>query len=136
MDVQVVQIDPTTHKVSFGFSPVPVSGITKLAQIVVLSLMTVPGKDVLDPDLGGGIPELVGRNLDPDDTTEIFAAVAQCVKKTQREILISQIGSTAPPEERLRDIEIVSVTPGEQADEILVKLRVITEAGKAVTVVL
>jgi hypothetical protein len=117
--------------VSFGFSPTPLTGMAKLVQIVVLSLLNVPGQDILDPISGGGLPELVGSNIDATDTTELLAEVARRVKKTQTEVIQSQVGLDLIAEERLREIKIVSTAPGETIDEVLIKLRVINEAGRS-----
>ena len=136
MDVAVMQVDPVTGRISFGMSPVPLKGATKLVQIVVLSLLNVPGKDILDPLSGGGLPELVGTNIDATDTTEILAEVARRVKKSQSEIIASQVGLNIPDEERLKEIQIVSITPGETIDEVLITFRVINEAGRVTDLVL
>src|SRR5262249_27114815 len=107
-----------------------VTGISKLIQIVVLSLLNVAGKDVLDPDKGGGLPALLGYNFSVDDTTELFGEVVQCVKKTQSEVIAAQVGLNEDPEERLQELQIVEIKQGTNADEILVRIRIINEAGR------
>lgn len=135
-DVQLITVDPTTLRASLRLSPAQLSGISKLIQIVVLSLLNVPGQDVLDPDKGGGIPTLVGRNFDPGDINEIFADVGQMVRKTEQEIVSGQMGSQDPPEEKLQSLQVISITQSEgQIDEILVRIRVINEVGRASDVV-
>lgn len=135
MDVQLIKIDPYTRRVSLELSHKPITGVMKLIQIVYLSLMNNPGKDVLSPDRGGGFPSMIGMNIDTEDTTEIFGEIAQRVKKTQTEIIDDQIGLNLEPEEKLRDIAIMEISPGE-IDEIFVRLRVINEAGKVTDLVL
>lgn len=134
-DIQVIKVDPETRLVSFELQPKKPTGILKLVQIVVLSLLDVPGQDVLDPDRGSGIPALVGSNIDLSDPQEILAEVAQSVRKTEREILDSQIGIDDDPSERLRQIQIVDLVPGEQIDQIFLKLRVVNESGRSADVV-
>lgn len=135
-DIQVIDIDQASRRVYFALRPKKVTGISKLIQVVVLSLLTVPGRDVLDPDKGGGLPALVGSNIDPNDSTEIFGEVVQRVKKSQKEIIEAQVGLNEDPEERLQELQIVSITQGASADEVFVKIRVINEAGRTADVVM
>jgi hypothetical protein len=111
-----------------------ISGLDLLIQVVVLSLLNVPGRDILDPVEGGGIPELIGLNID-DDTSEITAEVSRRVAKSQDEILAAQTGLDLDEEEKVRTIELISVDPGNQIDEIFVKLRVVNEAGRQADIV-
>jgi hypothetical protein len=134
-DIQVIDVDPITRRVVFGVKPKRITGVSKLIQIVVLSLMTVPGRDVLDPEKGGGLPAMIGMNIDPNDSTEVFAEIAQRVKKSQAEIVAAQIGLDEDPEAKLQDLQIVSIQKGETPDEVLVRIRVINEAGRASDIV-
>lgn len=136
MDIQCVFIDPVTKGVSLRLGSKIVTGPSKLFQIVVLSLLNVPGKDVLDPSLGGGMPEIVGLNFDATDRTEVFAEVARRVKKTQTEILQAQIGSNAPASERLRELHIIDIVVGATADAADLKLRIVNELGQTQDLVL
>lgn len=135
-DIQVVIIDQVTRRASFGIRPKKLTGLAKLIQIVVLSLMNNPGRSVLDPERGGGLPDLIGRNFDPDDPTELFADIAQSVKRTQSEIIQAQIGLNEDDEGKLRELKIVGVTPGADIDEVLVTLKIVNEAGQSTDVVL
>lgn len=126
----MVIIDPVTRRATLRASHRPVTGITKLVQIVVISLLNVPGQDILDPDAGGGLPELIGLNFDPDDSSELMSEVARRVRKTEVEVLNSQIGLDCPPDERLKEVTVLSVGPGAQADEMTVRLRVVNELGQ------
>lgn len=136
MDIQVLYIDPSTRRVSLKLGFKSVTGISKLLQIVVLSLLNVPGKDILDPELGGGLPELIGLNFDPTDTGEILSEVGRRIRKAETEIQTSQVGLNCPPDEKLQSIQVASITPGENLDEVLVRLRVINELGQRSDVVL
>lgn len=134
-DIQLIDVDEVTRLVRFVLKPKKVTGISKLIQVVVLSLLNVPGRDVLDPDKGGGLPALIGYNFGIDDTTEIFAEVAQRVKKSQGEIIAAQVGLNDDPEEKLQELQIVEIKQGANADEIFVRIRVINEAGRTSDIV-
>ena len=130
MDIQLIDLDKD-RKIFFVLRAKELKGISKLIQIVVLSLLNVPGQDILDPEKGGGIPTMIGSNIDPNDSTEVFGEIAQRVKKTELEIVNDQIGLDDAPEEKLRQIQIVSIENGENIDEVFVRLRLINEAGQA-----
>lgn len=136
MDIQVIDVDQTTRKVFFVLKPKKVTGISKLVQIVVLSLLDVPGRDVLDPDKGGGLPALLGMNIDPNDSTEIYAEVARRIRKTEEEIITDQIGIGDPDNEKLAELQILDISRSDiNIDEIFVKIRVISQAGRSVDIV-
>lgn len=134
-DLQLIDVDEITRVVSFGIKPKKVTGISKLIQIVVLSLLNVPGRDVLDPDKGGGLPALIGYNIDLNDSTEIFAEVVQRVKKTHSEVVAAQIGLDEEPEEKLQELQIVEIKQGTNADELFVRIRIVNEAGRTADIV-
>jgi hypothetical protein len=136
MDISLIQIDPLTRQVSFAMSHKPVKGMSKLTQVVVLSLLNTPGRDIMDEGAGGGIPEMIGMNYDPGDLSDILAELARRVRKSEKEILADQVGLTLTVEERLRSLSIVSVAPGESVDEVSVRLRIVNELGQQSDVVL
>lgn len=134
MEIQIIDREPDTGKIFFKLKAKKLTGISKLVQIVVLSLMNVPGQDVLDPDKGGGLPALLGSNIDPNDSVEVLAEIARRVRKTEQEIIDFQIGVNDSPEEKLRELRILGIENG-NPDEIFVRLRVINELGQATDVV-
>lgn len=133
-DLQVIDVDPNTRKVFFVIKAKQIKGISKLVQIVVLSLMNSPERDVLDPELGSGVTDMIGTNIDPNNSTEAFGDIAQAIKKIETEIINAQIGVNDPAEEKLANIQIMGMENGD-ADEILVKLRVINQSGQISDVV-
>lgn len=135
-DIQLITADPDTGELSWGLSSRPTSGLSELVQVVVLSLLNVPGQDVLDSDKGGGLPAMIGTNIDSDNINEITAEVARRVRKTQKEIVAQQIGLDLAAESKLRDIQILSVAYGETNDIVLVRLRVVNMAGRQSDIVL
>jgi hypothetical protein len=136
MDIALIQVDPNTHQVSLKLGHQSVKGMSKLVQIVVLSLLNTPGKDILDPGEGGGIPEMIGMNYDPSDLSDILAELTRRVRKTEMEIVANQVGLSLDSEERLKSISIVSVGPGLALDEVAARIRVINELGQQSDVVI
>lgn len=135
MDIQIIIVDPTTRKVSLGLSTKTITGISKLIQIVILSLMNNPGKDILDLAKGSGLPALVGSNIDVDNLSDTFSEIAQRVKKVEQEILADQVGSSDPDSEKLKELQIVDLQAGESPDEILLRVRIINREGRTTEVV-
>ena len=133
-DLRLIKIDPVTRIITLEASPKQISGSELLVQIVVLSLLNVPGKDVLDPNKGGGIPSLIGYNIYDEDT--IFSDIAERVSKTQEEILDDQIGLRIDPEEKLKEIIIKEVSRGGSEDEISLRLQIVNEVGRIAEVVI
>jgi hypothetical protein len=135
MELLVIKVDPSTHRVALAIQNKKAEGILALIQIVVLSLLNTPGRDALDPGAGGGLPAMIAGNVDPNDPQEIFAEVAQRVRKTQQEIVQNQIGLRASAEEKLREIVILGMEQGVAIDEVLVRLRIVNQAGRLSDVV-
>ena len=135
MDIQLLTIDPITRQAILGIQPKTVEGLDELIQVVVLSLLNVPGQDVLDPDEGGGLPGLIGLNIDKTDPNSVFAEAARLIKKTQTEVTNRQIGVDLEATAKLKDIVILSIIEGDEIDDLFVKIRVINEAGQQADVV-
>lgn len=136
MDIQLFTIESGTNKVVWGIKAKAIEKVPFLIQRVVVSLMNVPGQDVLEPMRGGGVPELVGYNIDIEKPSGIFSELARRIKKTQAEILADQIGSTALPEEKLSSLEIIEITQSEQIDEVNARIRIVNQAGQQTDIVL
>lgn len=136
MDMKLIQVDPVTGRASLVIQPKTVSGIDLLVQIVVLSLLQSPGYDLLDPNDGGGLPELIGTNYDPDDLSELYTEISRRVSKTQTDIINYQIGVDVSAEERLRQIQIVSLTTGQELGTVDLRLRIENEVGRTRDVVI
>jgi len=135
-DIQVISVDPTTGRVSFGLVPQILTGYQKLVQIVVLSLLNTPGKDILNPADGGGILSMIGTNIESVNATDVLAELNMAVSKTQTEVINYQTGITATPDELLSSLQVISLTEGQSIDEVLLTLRIINQAGRSTDVVL
>lgn len=111
-------------------TPTKVSGKDKLIQIVLLSLLTDPGRNVSYYANGSGLPSLVGSNIDPSDPTEVLSDVSERIEKARDEIIDAQSSlKNETPSERLQDLILINVDIGDQIDEIFVKIRIVSEAG-------
>lgn len=136
MDIQLVSIDPLTRIVSLKLSSKYVSGINELIQLVILSLLNTPGRDIMDPDRGAGIPDMIGMNYDPSNMVEILGEISRRVKISEKEIMTDQIGLNLPPAEKLQELRLISVSPGATLGEVEARIRVINELGQQSEVVM
>jgi hypothetical protein len=131
MDLQVIDIDSTTRRVYLTVKAKTVSGIYKLIQIVVLALLNTPGKDVLDPATGGGFLSLIGSNIDPDDSSSLYADISYRVSKVEDEIIASQVGLSDDKSEKLQELRLIDIKKGETDGEYLVRIKVINQEGRS-----
>ena len=130
MDISLLRRDPLTGEVTLGLQSRVVIGVQKLLQLVILSLLNTPGKDIIEPERGGGLPDMIAGNFDASDLTEIVAELTQKIRKTEAEVISSQAGLTVPASERLKEINIVSINQGDSVDQILITIRVTNELGQ------
>ena len=133
----MVYIDPITRRATLKLQGNKVlTGFDLLQQQVIARLLTTPETDILDPNDGGGIYDLVGMGYDPEDLSELYTDISRRVAKTQSDIINSQIGIDIPSSERLRQIEIVSLTQGDSLDTVDLRLRIENEVGRTQDVVI
>lgn len=110
--------------------PEKVSGKDKLVQIVIMALLTDPGRNVNYPERGSGLPSRIGSNINPNDPTEALADASERIEKIRDEIIDAQSTlKNETPSERLQDLILLNVEFGEQIDEEYIKIRVVSEAG-------
>lgn len=138
-DFRVYQVDELTGRVRIEAGGVPkkVSGLEKLIQIVLLAIFNDPGRNVFTPNQGSGLPSIIGSNFNPNDPLESLADVTERIEKIRVEILENQNNLVNEElTERLLDLQVLSVETGFQIDEIIVKLKLISEAGSSTTIVI
>ena len=138
-DFRVYTVDETTGRIILSLPTLPqtVSGMEKLLQIVILALLNDPGRSAFYPEDGSGMPSLINSNIDPDDPTEILAEVSERVEKIKEEILESQGElENEDPSERLSDLLVLNVETGVNIDEVLLKLRLVSETGDEASLVI
>lgn len=138
-DYKVLTRDTVTGKVTLtpSFPPKKVSGVDKLIQVVVLSILNNPGRNIFYPEQGSGIPSLVGSNISLDDTTETLGEISERIEKAKDEIIAAQNSlENEDSSERLADIIVLNVESGTQIDEVEVTFRVISEAGDTINLVI
>ncbi len=138
-DFKMFTRDEFTGQLSLTL-PVPpekASGMDKLIQVVYFAILNDPGRSAFNPQDGSGLQSLLGSNISSDDSTEVLAEVSEKIDKIEEEILEAQIElEDEDPSARLRELIVVNIDTGVNIDEILLKLKVISEAGDESNIVI
>ena len=117
-------------------TPIRVSGLESLIQIVTKTLLTIPGRDVIAPDYGGGLTAVLTANVDPSKIESIKADVGVAVLKTIEDIKNEQDRGidTLQPEERLRDLALEALDFDISSGTWSMSIGVFSEAGNSASV--
>ncbi len=131
MDLKVVQRDHKTNKIFFslGNKIEFVDGIDELVQLFIINLYNTPGRDLLFPDEGGGILNLLGMNIDINDKISLTSTLKQIVEKTKNEIIQKQ-SNIDNPQTKLKSVRICSLKNGDAPDEIEIAFQIENEKGQ------
>jgi hypothetical protein len=136
-DLKCYRLEPITNRVIFEMQTTKVVGVEKCVQMVLLALMTSPGSDILARQEGGGIPDLVGFNYDEEDQDELLSEVRRRVSKAEEEVIEDQaVLEISAPGEKLLRIDVLSLLPGTQSGEVLLRLKITNELGQTRVVVI
>jgi hypothetical protein len=128
-DLQIIQFDKVTGlgSVSMGLVPRKISGLTKLVQIVALTFLKNPGRDVLDISEGSGLRGDVGQyNFSTSDEIKLLAI--QRAKDVEKQILDRQ-PTSADPTEKLKKLQILDVAADAATSSAVLRVQVFNEAG-------
>lgn len=128
MDVRIVTRDPVTGILAVGIPRPPqyISGIDLLVQIVVIELLTSPGRDINDPESGGNLRSLIGANVAFDDEAEVFAEVRIMISATEQNIKRKQRNVQRPASEKLSRLDLIDIVPDEENSQLEVILRIVS----------
>ena len=97
---------------SFGVRPSTLSGIDKVVQKVIKVLLTTPGSDIFNQDLGAGIGTIISRNF--ADHGEASAEVLTSIQLAEVSIRESEDRSDMPSALKLGSINILEIVPIEK----------------------
>ena len=128
MDIKIVTKDANTGVLSIGIPRPPkfVSGIDLLVQIVVIELLTSPGRDISDPQSGGNLRSLIGANLAFSDEAEVFAEVRIMISSAEQNIKRKQRTVQRPSSEKLSRLDLIDIVPDEENLQLEIILRVVS----------
>lgn len=128
-DIQVVLFDKVTGLASLGMgdSPKLLTGLPKLIQIVVLTFLKNPGRDVLDFEEGSGVRADVGQyNFSTGDDIKLLAI--QRTKEVETQVIDRQPTQTDPTE-KLKKLTILDVAADPLNGSMVLRVQIFNEAG-------
>lgn len=105
--IAVLANRPSTTRSSLLHFEVPtsigvLSGIERLVQLFCKILMQTPGSDKFRPSEGGGLMNMVGRNISHTDSKALQSSVLASISRTKDQILSYQSqNARIPADERL-----------------------------------
>jgi hypothetical protein len=129
-DIQIIQVDPKTGLTTMGMgnSPKILTGINLLAQVVSLSFLRNPGRDVFAPTEGAGIRADIGQfNFTQED--ELKLLVMQRTKVVEKEVIGRQTAGIGDPAERLKKLTVLDIATDLQNSRVVARVRLTSEAG-------
>ncbi len=123
-DIKIVYRNKVTGILTIGMPRHAefVTGVSKLVQIVVLELLTSPGRDIIDPNDGGNLRSLIGSNINYDDESEVFTEIKMLIFTAEENIKKRQISASRPANEQLASLTLLDVVPNE--DEALLEISI------------
>ena len=117
---------------TFGVRSKPVSGILKLVQAVIKTLMTTPGADHFATDIGTIILSLFKRGVSQSSFQLLKMDIMVSLQDLERQILDIQAGQPIPDDERLKEIQVRNIQYLEISGEWQIQISVLSEAGEQV----
>jgi hypothetical protein len=128
-NLKVLVADPVTGRLTLGLSrpPVFLDGIDLLVQIVALLLMENGGRSIATPGRAGGLRNLLGSNINPDDPAELFADVRLIVSQVEQTIKEEQVSMNRPPSVRLQSLPLIDIIPDADSTSIEILISVVNE---------
>ena len=136
MDLKIIHRDVQedgTYRLSFRL-PIGagrVSGLDGLTQIVLSHWMTTPGQDELSPDQGGGLLQAFRRFTSSGNTEQLAADIAESVSRTDKQLRVTQVGSSLASTEMLERFILQEITY--QGRRATLRVQVINQAGEQAT---
>jgi len=116
--------------------PLGITGLGKLIQIITIAIKTVPGYDILDPDYGMGIKEILPSAAHSITEQNARSDVARALSKIEGEISALQQTERNTSAETLQSLELLDLEFDVENAIWEVTVRVTSTAGEAARVTL
>ena len=128
-DLKILIRDPATGQLKLGLSrpPQKVEGIDLLVQTVALLFLLNGGRSIVSPGRSGGLRDLLGSNINPDDPSELFADVRLIVSRVEQTIKEEQVRTRRGPSERLQALQLIDIVPENLGTDIEIIVAVVNE---------
>lgn len=132
--VEVISSSRTVSRETFfeymlGDSPTTTSGPAKMTFQFVKLLMTTPGTDIFNKNMGGNLQHWVGQTVDLKNPYALIAKTVLSITTLGANVAGSQLASRLPPEERLASVQVADIGFSEaNPDTMHISLRLVSAA--------
>ena len=86
-----------------------ITGMDALFQRILLKFLKTPGSDILNPQDGGGLQQLLFASSGGSDDPQVIADVTEVVRQVRRQLVQDQQSVQIPASERLADMSITDL---------------------------
>lgn len=119
----------------FGKNPKRISGIEKVSQVFLKTLMTFSGSDVVHTGVGTQFPSFSGtRNLQSTDLSGIEGEITDAITRAEAQAKSILNVPTEGLTSQLDKVRVVNVTQFE--DSVNINVQLITKAGETAPIAL
>lgn len=123
--------DNSQVRFEFTDHPKKLTGLQRMVQIFLLYLLRSPGSDAWNPNTGGGIQKLVGKNFSKNNTGAITAAFTLGVSRSRSQIISMQARNTRlNSDEKLAAANVLSAVFSVEQTALLARVELIAQSGK------
>lgn len=113
-----------------GDTPGMVQGILRLLQLFVKVLLSEPGSDIFNKNMGGGLLRNIGATFGTDEGESIRADATVAVDRAARQIIaIQSRDGTLPRDERLLNATLVGATFSRASGSMFLTVEVVSQLG-------
>ena len=135
MDIGIlrnIQITPLQDEIIFeiGTNPPIFEGLNTLVQIFVITVITEPGTDSMDKELGAGLADILTTNFDPNNTSDLKARVNVIFAEAERQMLVEQDGLDVPDDSRLNKVTVLNVSVDVSTLEVQIEFNIENALGQ------
>jgi len=116
------------------FNITKVTGVQKLIQQLVKSMLSNSGSNRFNRAEGGDVLRALGLTLDPSSKAQLAAVFTEAASRTETQFIAAQAGRALPPSERLLSFTFTRVSFNPESQQAVAYLSVTTYAGQAVSV--
>ena len=111
--------------------PSKTSGILRLTQLFLKVLLTTPGSDIFDKELGGGALKNLGSTYSRSRAGSLVNDMSISVQTTQKQITAIQARqANIPADERLADAHLISASFSPRESALLVSISLTNQTGQ------
>lgn len=115
-----------------GMHPRFASGLLRLLQSFLMMLLKDPGRDIFDPEPGGGLLRLVSVGYGRSESRKILQDVVLAVDRAKSSLMAKQSNNyTLSLTEKLSSARVVSSTFDRNLQTLLVEVEVQNQTGKS-----